>query len=154
MCTCLFWVCAVLCLGRGLATSWSLIQGVLPSVKWSWNWKRNQKPGPKGAAGPAKNQRVAYSRRAQKVYIIIIINFGPYVVIIFFEAFILVCLSNFIRMWIRSILVEVLLTVIRATKKSVDYLYRVSFVVVLTSCILFLTTWFPFQIGRVYFFRN
>jgi hypothetical protein len=26
--------------GSGLfATSWSLVQGVLPSVKWSWNWK-------------------------------------------------------------------------------------------------------------------
>jgi hypothetical protein len=36
---CLFCVCVVLCLGRGLATSWSLVQGVLPSVKWSWNWK-------------------------------------------------------------------------------------------------------------------
>jgi hypothetical protein len=34
---CLF--CVVLCLGRGLATSWSLVQGVLPSVKWSWKWK-------------------------------------------------------------------------------------------------------------------
>jgi hypothetical protein len=29
----------ILCLGRGLATSWSLVQGVLRSVKWSWNWK-------------------------------------------------------------------------------------------------------------------
>jgi hypothetical protein len=38
-CMCLFCVCVVLCLGRGLATSWSLLQGVLPSVKWSWNWK-------------------------------------------------------------------------------------------------------------------
>jgi hypothetical protein len=27
------------CPGRGLATSWSLVQGVLPCVKWSWNWK-------------------------------------------------------------------------------------------------------------------
>jgi hypothetical protein len=35
----LFCVCVVLCLGRGLATSWSLAQGVLSSVKWSWNWK-------------------------------------------------------------------------------------------------------------------
>jgi hypothetical protein len=39
--------CVVLCLDRGLAISWSLVQGVLPSVKWSWNWK--QRPGPKGA---------------------------------------------------------------------------------------------------------
>jgi hypothetical protein len=36
---CLFCVCVVLCLSRGLATSWSLVQRVLPSVKWSWNWK-------------------------------------------------------------------------------------------------------------------
>jgi hypothetical protein len=36
---CLFFVCVVLCLGRGLATSPSLVQGALNSVKWSWNWK-------------------------------------------------------------------------------------------------------------------
>jgi hypothetical protein len=47
MCMCLFCVYVVLCLGRGLATSWSLVQKVLPSVKWSWNWKiRGQ--GPRG----------------------------------------------------------------------------------------------------------
>jgi hypothetical protein len=34
-----FCVCVVLCLGRGLATSWSPVQGVLPSVKWSRNWE-------------------------------------------------------------------------------------------------------------------
>jgi hypothetical protein len=45
-CMCLFCVCVVLCLGRGLATSWSPVQGVLPSVKWSWNWKK--RPGPTG----------------------------------------------------------------------------------------------------------
>jgi hypothetical protein len=39
MCMYLFCVCVVLCLGRGLTTSWSLVQGVLPSVKLSWNWK-------------------------------------------------------------------------------------------------------------------
>jgi hypothetical protein len=39
MCMCLFCVCVFLSLGRGLTTSWSLVQGVLPSVKWSWNWK-------------------------------------------------------------------------------------------------------------------
>jgi hypothetical protein len=32
-------VCAVLCLGWGLATSWSLVQEVLPSVSRSGNWK-------------------------------------------------------------------------------------------------------------------
>jgi hypothetical protein len=36
---CLFCVCAVLCLGRGLVTSWSLIQRVLPIVNRSGNWK-------------------------------------------------------------------------------------------------------------------
>jgi hypothetical protein len=36
---CLFCLCAVLCLGRGLATSWSLVQGVLPIVNRSGNWK-------------------------------------------------------------------------------------------------------------------
>jgi hypothetical protein len=30
---CVYSVCVVLCLGRGLATNWSLAQGVLPSVK-------------------------------------------------------------------------------------------------------------------------
>jgi hypothetical protein len=29
-------VCVVLCLGRGLKTSWSLVQGVLPSVKYDY----------------------------------------------------------------------------------------------------------------------
>jgi hypothetical protein len=33
VCMRLFWVCVVLCLGRDLATSWSLVQGILPSVK-------------------------------------------------------------------------------------------------------------------------
>jgi hypothetical protein len=33
VCMCLFFVRVVLCLGRGLATRWSLVQGVLPSVK-------------------------------------------------------------------------------------------------------------------------
>jgi hypothetical protein len=36
---CLFCVCAVLRLGRGLSTSWSLVQGVLPSVYRSGHWK-------------------------------------------------------------------------------------------------------------------
>jgi hypothetical protein len=37
VCMCLFCVCVVLCLSRGIATSWSPVQGVLQSVKWSWN---------------------------------------------------------------------------------------------------------------------
>jgi hypothetical protein len=32
-CMCLFCVCVALCLGSGLVTGWSLVQGVLPSVK-------------------------------------------------------------------------------------------------------------------------
>jgi hypothetical protein len=34
VCVYVYFVCVVLCLCRGLATSWSLVQGVLPSVKW------------------------------------------------------------------------------------------------------------------------
>jgi hypothetical protein len=38
-------VCVVLCVGSGLVTSWSLVQGVLPSVwKWLRNWRRGQGP--------------------------------------------------------------------------------------------------------------
>jgi hypothetical protein len=33
VCVCVYSVCVVLCLGRGLATIWSLVRGVLPSVK-------------------------------------------------------------------------------------------------------------------------
>jgi hypothetical protein len=55
-CVCLFCVCDVLYLGRGLATSWSLAQGVLPSVKWSWNWKAEARA--KGAVDPVKKKSV------------------------------------------------------------------------------------------------
>jgi hypothetical protein len=41
---CLFCVYVVLCLGRGLATSWSLVQGVIPSVKMIMTWSRSQGP--------------------------------------------------------------------------------------------------------------
>jgi hypothetical protein len=33
VCMCSFCVCVILCLGRSLATGWSLVQGALPSVK-------------------------------------------------------------------------------------------------------------------------
>jgi hypothetical protein len=46
-------VCVVLCLGRGPGTSWSLVQGVLPSVIRSWNWKKRS--GTKGAVEVKKN---------------------------------------------------------------------------------------------------
>jgi hypothetical protein len=39
VCVCVYCVCVVLCLGRGPSASWSLAQGVPPSVIWSWNWK-------------------------------------------------------------------------------------------------------------------
>jgi hypothetical protein len=48
---CLF--CVVLCLGRVIAMSWSLVQGVLPSVKWPWNHK-NHRPGPRGCRASEK----------------------------------------------------------------------------------------------------
>jgi hypothetical protein len=39
VCMCVYCVCAFLCLGRGLETSWSLVQGVLPIVNRSGNRK-------------------------------------------------------------------------------------------------------------------
>jgi hypothetical protein len=57
VCMHLFCICVVLCLGSGLATSWSLLQGVLLSVKkmitelnkrpgswmgWKSHWKKNR----------------------------------------------------------------------------------------------------------------
>jgi hypothetical protein len=45
LCVRLFCVCVVLCVGCDLATCLSLVHGVLPSVKWLWNWKiRGQGP--------------------------------------------------------------------------------------------------------------
>jgi hypothetical protein len=46
VCACvrLFCVCVVLCIGRGLATVWSFVQGVLPSVNKIT--KLNKRPGP------------------------------------------------------------------------------------------------------------
>jgi hypothetical protein len=38
VCLRLFCVCVVLCLGSGLATGWSLVQGVLPTVYRLRNW--------------------------------------------------------------------------------------------------------------------
>jgi hypothetical protein len=45
VCVRLFGVCAILCVGSGLATGWSLVQRVLPPVKKRlWNWRRGQDP--------------------------------------------------------------------------------------------------------------
>jgi hypothetical protein len=43
-CLRLFCVCVVLCIGSGLATGWSLLQGVTPSVKMITELKK--RPGP------------------------------------------------------------------------------------------------------------
>jgi hypothetical protein len=40
----LFSICVALCLGSGLTTGWSLVQGVLPSEKWLRNWIRGLGP--------------------------------------------------------------------------------------------------------------
>jgi hypothetical protein len=41
-CVRLFCVCAVVCVGSGLATGWSLVQGVPPTVCRLRNWKSGQ----------------------------------------------------------------------------------------------------------------
>jgi hypothetical protein len=50
---CLFCVCNVLCLGSGLATGRSHVQGVLPIVNRSGDYKR---PGPMRAVEPMEKQ--------------------------------------------------------------------------------------------------
>jgi hypothetical protein len=44
VCVRLFCVCVVLCVGSGLATGWSPVQEVLPTVCTSRNWKSGQGP--------------------------------------------------------------------------------------------------------------
>jgi hypothetical protein len=44
VCVCLFCVCVVLCVGSCLATGWSPVQGVLPTVYRLRNWKSGQDP--------------------------------------------------------------------------------------------------------------
>jgi hypothetical protein len=52
---CLFCVSVSLCSGRDLATSRSLVQGVLPSVKWSWNWKKYETRAQDGCRASERN---------------------------------------------------------------------------------------------------
>jgi hypothetical protein len=40
----LFCVCVILCVGSGLATGWSPVQGILPTVYRLRNWKSDQGP--------------------------------------------------------------------------------------------------------------
>jgi hypothetical protein len=66
MCMCLVCVCVVLCLDSGLAASWSLVQGILPSVKWSWNWKIRGH-SPRGLYRKWKKKRSKQDTLAQAV---------------------------------------------------------------------------------------
>jgi hypothetical protein len=50
-------VYVVLCLGRGLATIWSPVQGVLSSVKENqWNWEMSPYAPEAGARGEGKRR--------------------------------------------------------------------------------------------------
>jgi hypothetical protein len=65
---CLSCACVVLCLGSGLATSWSLVQGVLPSVKWS-KWKTTSTPwGIRGTDYASKLKLLRIVRLTSKGY--------------------------------------------------------------------------------------
>jgi hypothetical protein len=44
VCVRLFCVCVVLCAGSGLVTSWSPVQGDLPTLYRLRNWKSGQGP--------------------------------------------------------------------------------------------------------------
>jgi hypothetical protein len=57
LCLRLFCVCVVLCVGSGLATGLSLIQGVLPSVKKKMITELKNRPGPsKGCRATGKKK--------------------------------------------------------------------------------------------------
>jgi hypothetical protein len=65
VCMRLFCVSVVLCLGSGLATGWSPVQGVLPMViKWLRKWIRGLGPELAGRAIEKKNQLICLSRVA------------------------------------------------------------------------------------------
>jgi hypothetical protein len=55
----LFCVCVVLCLGRGLATSSSVVQGVFPIVNRSGNWKEAR--AHKGCRANQKTKSINYN---------------------------------------------------------------------------------------------
>jgi hypothetical protein len=60
VCVCVyafFCVCAVLCLGRGLATSWSPAQGVLPSVN-DQETEKSALCSEVGARGDSNNNKI------------------------------------------------------------------------------------------------
>jgi hypothetical protein len=66
----LFCVCVVLCLGSGLTTGWSLIQGVVFVKKWFRNWIRSQGPEWAGRAivnNAADHSSRVYTRWAERV---------------------------------------------------------------------------------------
>jgi hypothetical protein len=54
-CMCIYSVCVVLCVSSGLATGWSPLQRVLPTVYGLRNWKGGQ--GPQGLQSPRQCQK-------------------------------------------------------------------------------------------------
>jgi hypothetical protein len=55
-CVRLFCVCVVLCVGSGLAMDWSLVHGVLRTVRILRNWKSSQ--GPKGCRATTREKEM------------------------------------------------------------------------------------------------
>jgi hypothetical protein len=51
VCVRLFYVCAVLCVGSGVATGWSLVEGVLPTLPNMYRVKKLRN-GPVGPCEP------------------------------------------------------------------------------------------------------
>jgi hypothetical protein len=77
-----FCVCAVLCSGTGLATSWSLVQGVLPL----WIDQETQtRPGPTRAVEPVKKSLYYETSRYATSSILLLLLLSP--VQIFSSAF-------------------------------------------------------------------
>jgi hypothetical protein len=75
---CLFCVCVVLCLGRGLATSWSLVQAVLPSVKMIMKLKKEARAHRGCRASEKKNLLIWTS-----IIALLLVNFLSFFIFMF-----------------------------------------------------------------------
>jgi hypothetical protein len=68
ICVLLFCVCVVLCVGSGLATDWSPIQGVLSTVNTLRNWKSDRGPEKVCRAIDRQTDRQIYTKRLEVSY--------------------------------------------------------------------------------------
>jgi hypothetical protein len=90
VCVCVYSVCVVLCEGSGLATGWSPVHRVLPTVCRLRNWKSGQGP----TKGSRAIERITFSspnegRRVEGL------NFGEFEIALFVSFFLSLCFSSY-----------------------------------------------------------